>query len=68
MSLNLIENLWVDLKRVVHARRPKNITKQEAICKKEWEKIQNTRIERLLAGYKKRRQAVISARGGVTKY
>ena len=67
-DLNIIENLWVDLKRAVHARRPKNIAELEAFCKEEWEKIPNTRIERLLAGYKKRLQAVISARGGVTKY
>uniref|UniRef100_A0A3Q3KMZ5 Tc1-like transposase DDE domain-containing protein n=1 Tax=Monopterus albus TaxID=43700 RepID=A0A3Q3KMZ5_MONAL len=67
-DLNIIENLWVDLKRAVHARRPKNITELEAFCKEEWEKIPSTRIERLLAGYEKCLQAVISARGGVTKY
>lgn len=67
-DLNIIENLWIDLKRAVHARRPKNLTELEAFCKEEWAKIPQTRIERLLAGYRKCLQAVILAKGGVTKY
>ena len=63
-DLNIIENLWRDLK---HARRPKNISELEVFCQEEWGKIPKTRIERLLAGYRKRLQAVIVARG-VTKY
>ena len=61
-DLSITENLWANLKR------PKNIAELEAFCKEEWEKIPNTRIERLLAGYKKHLQAVISARRGVTKH
>lgn len=53
-------------KHVVHARQPKNISELEAFCKEEWVNIHSTRIERLLAGYDL--QAVISAKGGVTKY
>ena len=68
MSLNLIENLWVDLKRAVYARRPENTAELEAFCKKELGKIPNIRIERLLTGYKKRLQALISARGDVAKH
>ena len=64
-DLNIIENLWRDLK---HARRPKNISELEVFCQEEWGIIPKTRIKRLLAGYKKRLQAVIVARGGVTKY
>ena len=33
----------------MHARWPKDIAELEAFCKEEWEKISNTRIERLLA-------------------
>ena len=40
LDLNIIENLWVALKRAVHARRPKNIIELEAFSKDEWEKIQ----------------------------
>lgn len=36
----------------------------EDFCKKEWAKIPQTRIERLLTGYKKRLHAVILAKGG----
>ena len=32
-DLNIIENLWIDLKRAVHSRPPKNRTKVEAFCK-----------------------------------
>jgi len=34
-DLNPIENLWWDLKVVVAARKPKNITELEAIAQKE---------------------------------
>ncbi len=67
-DLNIIENLWIDLKRAVRARRPRNLTELEDCCKEEWAKIPQTRTERLLAGYKKRLQAVILAKGGVTRY
>lgn len=65
---NIIENLWGDLKHAVHARRPKNLSELEEFCKEEWEKIPKARIERLLAGYRKRLETAISAKGGVTKY
>ena len=38
-STNIIENLWIDLKRAVHAIRPKNLTKLEDFCIEEWMKI-----------------------------
>ena len=31
-DLNNIKNLWIYLKRTVHARRPKNLTELEAFC------------------------------------
>ena len=50
LSANLkhIISLWIDLERVLYARRPKNL-KLEAFCKEEWEKIPQTRTERLFA-------------------
>ena len=53
-DLNITENLWIDLKRAVRARRPRNLTELEEFCKEEWVKIPQTRTERLLADYKKR--------------
>lgn len=38
-DLSVIENLEVDLKHAVHARRPKKISKPEAFCKEEWAEI-----------------------------
>ena len=63
----LRKNLWIDLRRAVHARRSKTLTALEAFFKEEWEKILQTGTERLLAGYKKLLQAVILAKGVVTK-
>ena len=42
------------------------IFKLEVFCPEEWGQISKVRIERLLAGYRKRSQAVIVARGVVT--
>ncbi|XP_063793869.1 uncharacterized protein LOC134949303 isoform X3 [Pseudophryne corroboree] len=66
-DLNIIENLWIDLKRAVRHRQPRNLKELEDFCKEVWAKIPQTRIERLLAGYKKRLQAVILAKGGSTR-
>ena len=44
-------------------KQPKNLTELEAFCEEEWAK---TRMERLLAGYRKHLQAVVLAKEGVT--
>lgn len=62
------ENLWIDLKRSVHARQPKELTELQSFCKEEWAKIPLTRTERHLAGNKKHLPAVILSKGGVAKY
>ena len=38
-DLNIIENLWVDLKRAVHDRGPRNLQELERVCPEEWSKI-----------------------------
>ncbi|CAJ0953879.1 unnamed protein product [Ranitomeya imitator] len=53
-DLNIIANLWLDLKIAEDARRPRNLTELEAFYKEEWMKIHQTRNERLLSCYKKR--------------
>ena len=67
-DLNIIEHLWGDLKRAVHAQQPSNLTELEMFCKEEWSKIHSSRIQTLITGYKKHLEAVISAKGGSTKY
>uniref|UniRef100_A0A8C5DP94 Transposase n=1 Tax=Gouania willdenowi TaxID=441366 RepID=A0A8C5DP94_GOUWI len=67
-DLNIIENVWCALKRAVHARKPSNLTELEMICREEWSKIPPTRIQTLIGSYRKRLEAVISEKGGSTKY
>ncbi|TKS65777.1 Transposable element [Collichthys lucidus] len=67
-DLNIIENLWCDLKRAVHAQKPSNLTELEMFCKEEWSKIPSTTLQTLIGSYRKRLEAVISAKGGSTKY
>ena len=52
-DLNIIENLWRDCKHDIHARRLKNISNLE--------ECQEVRIQRLLAGYRKRLYCICPA-------
>lgn len=64
-DLNLIEDLWRDLKMVVHWHSP--IQADERVCKEEWEKLPKkikNRWAELVASYLERPEAVIAA----TKY
>lgn len=44
-DLNIIENLWRDLKPAVHARRLKNISELEKYCQEEREKFQKQELK-----------------------
>jgi len=67
--LNPIENLWWDLKRVVAACKPKNITELEAIAHEEWAKIPQKRCQKLMvSGYTSHLQQVVTAKGCSTKF
>ena len=66
-DLNPIENLWHYLKIAVHKRRPTNLNNLEQICQ-EWAKITPTLSAKLVHTYPKRLKAVITAKGGSTKY
>ena len=46
-DLNLIENLWWDLKKVVAARKPKNIIELKAFAHEEWVKIPQEHWQKL---------------------
>lgn len=67
-DLNIIEPLWGDLKRAVHARQPKNLQALEAFCQEEWAALPSEKIKRLIDNYHKRLKAVIDAHGGNTQY
>ncbi|KAI4903753.1 hypothetical protein NFI96_023332 [Prochilodus magdalenae] len=54
--------------RAVHARKPTNLNQLEMFCKEDWSKIPSATIQTLIRSYKKHVEAVISAKGGSTKY
>ena len=67
-DLNPIENLWWDLKKAVARQNPKNLRDLEAIAIDEWAKIPAARCRKLVTDYASRLKAVITAKGGHTKY
>ncbi len=67
-DLNLIENLWRELKVRVVKRQPRNINDLERICKEEWDKIPPEMCANLVANYNKRLTSVIANKGFATKY
>src|SRR4029434_2358826 len=67
-DINPMENLWLDSKRAVHARSPRNLTELEQFCKDEWSKIAVSRCANLIETYPHRLSAVIAAKCASTKY
>ncbi|KAK3547882.1 hypothetical protein QTP70_000339 [Hemibagrus guttatus] len=67
-DLNLIGNLWRELKIRVAQRQPQNITALEEICMEEWAKLPATVCKNLVATYRKHLTSVIANKGYITKY
>jgi hypothetical protein len=67
-DLNPIENLWYDLKIAVHQSEPIQLEGAGEVCLEEWAKIPVARCAKFIEAYPKRLAAVISAKGGSTKY
>jgi transposase len=67
-DLNPIENLWRKLKSQIHIRRPKNLTELKAYAKEEWAEIPVKYCQDLVRNYRNRLRAVITNKGGATKY
>ena len=53
-NLNPLENLWVELKKRVQARRPTNLTQLHQLCQEEWAKIHPTYCGKSAEVYPKR--------------
>ena len=62
-DLNLIENLWVIVKRNVQLQQPQNIGNLERFMKKEWLKIPQDIIKNLVRSMKERCKLVIEKNG-----
>ncbi len=66
--INLIENLWRELKVRVAKRQPRSLNDFERICKEEWDKLPPEMCANLVTNYKKRLTSVIANKGFATKY
>lgn len=62
-DLNPIENLWSEFKRMIHRRKPQNLTELETVCNEEWLNITPEYCFNLIKNYSKRLQQVIERKG-----
>uniref|UniRef100_A0AAZ3PHT6 Tc1-like transposase DDE domain-containing protein n=1 Tax=Oncorhynchus tshawytscha TaxID=74940 RepID=A0AAZ3PHT6_ONCTS len=67
-DLNPIENVFVELKKRVRARRPTNLTQLHRLCQEEWSQIHPTYCGKLVEDYLKRLTQVKQFNGNATKY
>lgn len=69
-DLNIIEQVWDQLDRLVRAREalPRNRNELWDALQEEWLNISQDSIDRLFESMPRRVQAVIEARGGNTRY
>ena len=65
-DLNVIEHLWKELKIAVKKREPRNLSELWQFCQEEWPKLKW--CPALVDGYQRRIEAVIAAKGQMTKY
>ena len=67
-DLNPIENLWRELKLRVQERDPRNLIQLKEICREEGAKIPISICVDLVNKYSNRSEAVLAAKGHMTKY
>ena len=67
-DINPIENLQYCLKVAVHQQNPSDQKELEQFCLEEWAKIPVAQCAKLTETYPKGLAAVITAKGGCTKY
>lgn len=67
-DLNVIENVWSLIKRRIDLTTVSTTEEIFEIVKKEWEAIPQSTIQKLIESMQRRIEAVISAKGGNTKY
>ena len=66
--MNSIEHLWRDLKIAVQQSSPSNLTELERIWREKWDKLPKYSCAKLVGSYPRRLEAVIAAKGSLTKY
>jgi hypothetical protein len=67
-DLNIIENVWNLLKHAVFRQNPQNLSHLKALIVQEWDKIDQSTIQKLFDSVPRRLCAVESVGGDMTKY
>ena len=67
-DVNPIEDLRAEMKKLVRARRPTNLTQLHQLCQEEWAKIHPTYCGKLVEGYPTCLTQVTQFKGNATKY
>ena len=68
-DLNPIENLWKTMKDLLrHHKKPSNKQEMMDTIKAVWEEVSLEQLQNLIESMLKRMKAVISARGGSTRW
>ncbi len=67
-DLNPIEILWGIVKRKMRNKRPKNADELKATVKETWASIPPQQCHKLITSMPRRIEAVIKAKGALTKY
>ena len=68
--MNPIENIWRQLKDNIQSRKdfPRNLNELKSALKEEWENLDCSHFEAVVASMPQRIKAVLEANGGPTKY
>lgn len=67
-DLNPIENLWITLKRNIHARKSRNIKEIELVAIDEWSKIPQNTCSNLVINYNKLLNELVKSKGFAIDY
>jgi hypothetical protein len=68
--LNLVEHVWKALERQIERKRSsvKNLDQLKMVLQEEWARLDDEFADRLFRSMKRRCEAVIKAKGGVTEH
>ena len=69
-DLNVVEHLWMVLKKVISTRNPppRTVADLQVVVREEWGKIQKNTVRTLVESMPKRAEKVIKTKGFGTKY
>jgi len=67
-DINPIENIWGIMKKTVRQRHPRTVPELRQVLEEEWSKIAPQMCKGLVNSLPSRMQAIIKAKGEMTKY